>query len=128
MSALIFAVCTWLLQRLVLPVPALFAAVIVVILIALRVLPRMARAHPPIPTPRWDIPARMAIATASVFALTAFVPILGPQLTGLLVPFPILTTILAVFAHAFYGPQAAAQVVRGVVTGAIGVAVFLLVI
>jgi hypothetical protein len=62
------------------------------------------------------MPARMAVAALFVLLLTSLAPALGPQLTGLLSPFPIFVTILAVFAH-HQGPYAVAQVLRGIVHG-----------
>lgn len=71
---------------------------------------------PPTP-PRWDLPARMVLATGFVLALTALAPALGAHLTGLLAPFPLFASILTVFAHQQQGPEAAIGVLRGLVLG-----------
>lgn len=67
--------------------------------------------------PWWDLPLRMAVATAFVVLLTALAPLLGAQLTGLLAPFPLFASVLAVFAHVQRGPAAAAGVLRGLLLG-----------
>lgn len=67
--------------------------------------------------PRWDLPLRMAVATAFVVLLTALAPILGARLTGLLATFPLFASVLAVFAHMQHGPAAATDVLRGLLLG-----------
>lgn len=78
--------------------------------------------------PSWDIPARMIIASAFVLGLTALTSVLGPELTGLLAPFPIFATVLAAFAHHQQGANAARQLLRGLALGLYGVAGFFLVV
>ena len=70
----------------------------------------------------------MVSATALVFLITGLAQILGPQLTGLLTPFPIYATILAVFTHQYAGGTQAVRLLRGVVAGSFTFAVFFLVI
>ena len=70
----------------------------------------------------------MLIATAFVLGLTAAAGLLGPQLSGLLAPFPVFATILGVFTHHFYGANAARLLLRGLITGVFSFAVFFLVI
>ena len=74
--------------------------------------------------PRWDLPARMVVATALVVAITTAAPLLGPQLTGLLTTYPIYASVLAVFAHAQRGPVAAIHVIRGLCFGLLAFASF----
>jgi hypothetical protein len=69
------------------------------------------------PPPGWDLPLRAACALALVLALTAFSGWLGPQLSGLLAPFPVITTVLATFTHAQRGTQELARLLRGLVSG-----------
>jgi hypothetical protein len=78
---------------------------------------RPAEAAPAI-LPRWDLPARMLAATAFVLALTASARALGPQLSGLLAPFPVFAVVLGSFTHHRQGPAAAARLLRGIVLGA----------
>ncbi|SEF32507.1 hypothetical protein SAMN05421837_106299 [Amycolatopsis pretoriensis] len=78
----------------------------------------------PVKPPWWDLPAR-AVATAGlVVAVTAAAGRLGPDLTGVLAPFPTGTSVVAVFALAQGGPPAAAATMRGVLRGLGGFAVF----
>ncbi|MGI6418199.1 MAG: hypothetical protein ACOX1P_21300 [Thermoguttaceae bacterium] len=128
-STLVFAGATLVLQSLHLPLVVLFLAVLLVLLIVLRLMPRhpaaVSSADPP---PQWDIPARMATATAFVLLLTELAPALGPYLTGLLAPFPLYATILAAFAHHLQGPSPAIGVLRGLLLGLFAFASFFLVL
>lgn len=74
--------------------------------------------------PWWDLPARMLVATGFVVLLTDAAPTLGPQMTGLLAPFPVYATILAVFAQRQQGPAAAVRVLRGLLLGLFSFAAF----
>jgi hypothetical protein len=55
------------------------------------------------PLPNWDLPMRALCAMALVLSLTAVAGWLGPQLSGLLAPFPVIATVLATFTHAQRG-------------------------
>ncbi|WP_439381974.1 hypothetical protein [Amycolatopsis lexingtonensis] len=78
----------------------------------------------PVNLPWWDLPAR-ALATAGlVLALTATAGRLGPDLTGVLAPFPTGTSVVAAFALAQGGPPAAVATMRGVLRGLRGFAAF----
>ena len=149
-SCLAFAALTALLQYLALPLALLFLLVIAVLGIALREMPSATSAGrrwaPPLspsaralvparaeaspqtanPQPRWDITARMVIATAFVLLLTGLAPAFGPRLTGLLAPFPLYAAILAIFAHRLQGPSSAALVLRGLLLGLFAFAGFFL--
>jgi len=74
--------------------------------------------------PAWEIPARIVSATAMVFLITETATFLGPHFSGLLTPFPVYATILAVFIHKFEGPDASVQFLRGVTVGCFTTAVF----
>jgi hypothetical protein len=52
-----------------------------------------------------------------VLALTAMAGWLGPRLAGLLAPFPIIATVLAVFTHAQRGPDELLRLLRGLISG-----------
>jgi len=54
--------------------------------------------------------------------------LLGPRLSGLLLPLPIYATVIAIFTHHTYGAAAAWQVLRGVVVGSFAYALFFLLI
>jgi uncharacterized membrane protein (GlpM family) len=52
-----------------------------------------------------------------VLSLTAVAGWLGPQLSGLLAPFPIIATVLATFTHAQRGTDELRALLRGLVSG-----------
>jgi hypothetical protein len=74
--------------------------------------------------PAWDLPLRAACALALVLALTAASGWLGPQLSGLLAPFPVITTVLATFTHTQRGANEAVRLLRGMLTGFFAFALF----
>ena len=76
--------------------------------------------------PNWDIPARMAVGTVLVVVLTAAAPLLGPRLAGLISPYPLYATVLAVFSHRLQGPESAVNVLRGLLLGLFAFAGFFL--
>jgi hypothetical protein len=59
-----------------------------------------------------------------VFALTAVSGALGPHLSGLLAPFPIITSVLAVFTHAHGGFAQVGVLLRNFLVGFYGFAAF----
>jgi hypothetical protein len=124
-----FALATAALVRITPSLPALALVVFAALAAAIRAMPRR-RDDPGLrtPPPRWDLPARMVVATAFVVALTAAAGALGPRLTGLLAPFPLYAAILTVFAHALDGGAAAASVLRGLLVGLVAFAAFFLVL
>lgn len=67
--------------------------------------------------PSWDLPLRGGCALALVLALTAIAGWLGPQLSGLLAPFPIIASVLATFTHTQRGVDETLRLLRGLVTG-----------
>ena len=99
-------------------IPA-FAGVLVAMVATLRFLraagPSGATPVPPV----WEIPLRMLAATAMVLMITTAAASLGPQLSGLLTPFPVYATVLAVFTHHFEGALTATRLLRGVVIGSV---------
>jgi hypothetical protein len=129
-GCLAFALATVALQHLILPLMPLFVMVIAALVTALRLMPgggvrsRVATS----PVPRWDLPARMVVATGFVLLLTGLAPKLGPRLTGLLSPFPLYAATLTVFTHHLQGPGAAASVLRGLLLGLFAFAGFFLVL
>ena len=77
--------------------------------------------------PRWDLPARMVIATVLVLAITDLAPVLGPRWSGVLATFPVYAAILTVFAHRVSVPSAIA-VLRGLLLGLFAFATFFVVL
>jgi hypothetical protein len=78
----------------------------------------------PAPPPAWDLPLRAACAAALVLTLAAISGWLGPKVSGLLAPFPIIATVLATFTHAQRGVDDVLRMSRGMVTGFCAFALF----
>ncbi len=73
----------------------------------------------------FDIPIRMVVATLFVICITKLAAFAGPTWSGMVTPFPVITTILAVFTHYLQGSSAVATTLRGFVMGFFGFATFL---
>ncbi len=78
--------------------------------------------------PKWDLPVRMLIATGLVLSLTEAASLLGPELSGLLSPLPVFSTILAVFAHHTHGAASGIRVLKGQIIGLFAFATFFLIV
>jgi hypothetical protein len=126
-ATLAFAVVALALQWLAWPSVALAATVGAVLVVTLRLLPRLAGGAAPPSPPRWDLPARMVLTTALVIVLTGLAPTLGPRLSGVLATFPVYAAILTVFAHRA-GPAPAVRVLRGLLLGLFSFGAFFLVL
>jgi uncharacterized membrane protein (GlpM family) len=139
-SYLAFLAVTAVLSQVTLGWPIQFVVVLLSLGLALRLMPRPAAggrlgseraADSPTdaaPLPSWDIPARMLVGTAFVVLITGAAPALGPQLTGLLSPFPVFTSTLVIFAHHLHGPEAAVNVLRGLLHGMVAYISFFMVL
>ena len=92
--------------------------------LALAVIPRPAAASGRMPAAGWDLPMRAASAAILVLVLSALSKALGAQLAGLLAPFPIVTSVLAVFTHEQLGSDATRRLLRGMVQGFFAFALF----
>jgi hypothetical protein len=104
-------------------VSLILVAVGFVAALALLPAPVEARAAVAMP-PWWDLPARALAALVLVVALTAASGALGPHLSGLLAPFPIITSVLAVFTHAHGGFAQVRILLRNFLVGFYGFAAF----
>jgi uncharacterized membrane protein (GlpM family) len=80
------------------------------------------------PAPQWDLPVRMAAATAMVLLITGAANSLGAKWSGLLSPFPVFACVMAIFSHKNGGPGAAHRLLRGVIVGSFGFASFFVVV
>jgi hypothetical protein len=90
----------------------------VALVAGLAALPRPSRdRRPQAPPPTWDLPLRAACAVAMVLTLTAVAGWLGPRLSGLLAPFPIIATVMATFTHAQRGSDETLRLLRGLLSG-----------
>ncbi len=115
---LAFAVATLVFSALSVPLGAALGLAGVALALGLAALPRPAGAAPSHTTPpAWDLPLRAACAAALVLILTAIAGWLGPQLSGLLAPFPIIATVLATFTHAQRGTDELRRLLRGLISG-----------
>ena len=123
-----FFAATLALNRVAISLIFAFAGVLVAMVATLRFL-RAAGPSGTTPVPSvWEIPLRMLAATAMVLMITTAAASLGPQLSGLLTPFPVYATVLAIFTHHFEGAFAASRLLRGVVIGSLAFAVFFFVL
>jgi hypothetical protein len=75
--------------------------------------------------PVYDIPLRMLAATFFVVAVTQAADYLGPTWSGILTPFPIMTSTLAVFTHSQQGSDAAIRILYGLLLAGYGFVAFL---
>jgi hypothetical protein len=115
-------------NQLSLPLIVTFFVALLLINLIFRLIPARKAAIPALPAPKWDLPARMLLATTFVVLITGFSPLLGPQLSGLLSPFPVFGLVLAIFAHRQQGADAATHLLRGVVLGSFGFISFFLIV
>ena len=123
-----FFVATFFLQYLAIPLLAALILVIGGLALTLKLLPTNIATIATVKPASWDIPLRMIVATAFVLAITGFANLLGPRLSGLLTPFPIYATILAVFTHYAQGAASARRLLHALIAGVFSFAVFFLVI
>jgi len=93
-----------------------------------RLMPPAAPVTQAAPPSRWDLPARMTVATAMVVGVTSAAPLLGPFTSGLVTAFPLYATVLAVFAQRSLGPDAGIAVMRGLIAGAFAFVAFFFVL
>jgi hypothetical protein len=127
LACILFLVSTWALQLFrAPPIGWTFVLACVVLACALYAMPagttRRASA-----TTAWDLPVRMILAAALVFALSSASAYFGPRVSGLLTPFPITSTILVSFTHHNEGAAATSQFLLGLLKGLFSFAVFVLV-
>ncbi len=106
----------------------LFALALGALVVTLRFLPRDFRAPAPTETPWWEIPARMALVTALVVAVTSFASLLGARASGIVATFPLIGAALGVFAHRAHGPRAGVAVLRGMASALFAFAIFFFVV
>ncbi len=127
-AALAFLFATVILNSFSLILLPTFVIVLVTIGLTLRLIPKRTLEAAAAQAPRWDLPVRMIVATTFVIVLTGLAPRLGPQLSGLITPFPVYGSVLAAFAHMQQGPAAARNLLRGMTSSLFGVAGFFLVV
>jgi hypothetical protein len=123
-----FFALTFIEESVILPLLFSFVVVIAFLAVVFKVMPKSQSKDIMINPPRWDTPLRMFVATGFELGLTGAASILGPQLSGLLAPFPMFTTILAIFTHHFQGADFTRRLLRAVVAGSFTFVTFFLVI
>jgi hypothetical protein len=118
-----FATTATLMLALGLSPPALVAAALVSLPLALRAAPAQ-HAAPAVARRRADLAPRMALAAALVLAIATLAPLAGPRLAGVVTCFPVMGGLLAVLAHRDEGSAAAIAVCRGLLAGMLSLAGF----
>ena len=124
-SYVIYVSVAWLFTQTHLTLPVVYGLILVCVALALRLFP--------VPTnqsvqPRRlpnDLLIRMVVATLFMLLITTLASLLGPTWSGILTPFPIITSILAVFSHVSQGSDGAILSLRGIVIGLFGFTTFL---
>jgi hypothetical protein len=128
-SMLCFSVVTLLMQNLILPLWLIFTLVALAITAGLWLMPKGTQVETVESKPgKWDLPARILIGTTFILGMTGIAPFIGPRLTGLLSTIPLYTTILTIFAHRLQGSAGVTSIMRGLLYGLFGFALFYLVL
>lgn len=108
--------------------PALVLACLSFVL-GLKLLPAPRDFHlAPTPPPWWDLPLRALTALGLVVTISAVASLLGPKLSGLLTPFPIITAVLAAFTQVQGDSRQVILLFRGFLIGFYSYAVFCFVV
>jgi uncharacterized membrane protein (GlpM family) len=120
-----FFVMTAILSTVTVGVDPALGVVLGAVALTLVALPQVRGSQPSAAShPAWDLPLRALSALALVLALTALAGQLGAKLSGLLAPFPVIASVLAVFTHAQHGEQDLLRIMRGFVVGLVAYALF----
>jgi len=123
-----FLLATFLLNKIFWTLLPAFFILMIVIALTARLIPRQHLLSNISIHPKWDLPARMIVATTFVILLTTFANLLGPQLSGLISTFPIFGVVFAAFTHSQQGANAASNLLRGVTLGSVSYAFFFLIV
>ncbi len=122
---LAFAVGTLIFSTLTVPIGIALVMAGAGFLVGLKLLPKpLSERGPTSAPPRWDLPVRALCVLLLVLALTAASGWLGPRLSGLLAPFPVVASVLAVFTHAQRGADEFLRLGRGLIAGFFAFALF----
>ncbi len=91
-----------------------------------QVFPAVRAVPSPRKSPAWDIPLRMVLGATVVTGITLLANQVGPHLSGLIAPMPVIALVLAVFIHSVQGGEAAGALLRSVVLGSPAFGMFFL--
>lgn len=80
------------------------------------------------PQPRWRLPLQMVCGGLSVLLLTWLAGVLGEVWGGILLTFPIISSVITPFVHASYGGGVAVLTIRGLLTGFVATSAFTVVV
>jgi len=107
------------------PLPGL-GLTLVAIFLALRILPHPAPGDHAgaVSRPRYDLLVRALVSVVMVVVITSLSARLGPAASGVLAPFPILTSVLAGFSIAHDPRATTLQLLRGMLRGFFAFAAF----
>jgi hypothetical protein len=129
-----FFATTPILDQVSVPLAVSFVGVVVVLLLVIKILPRPAgpSLREPDPEnrrpPAGEIAVRVVAATTLVVLITEAAAFLGPQLSGLLTPFPVYVSVLGASVYRLQGAAASVKLVRGALVGLFTPAVFFLLV
>lgn len=124
----LFGISTFVFQHVLLPLPLILFAVLSAFILVLLVWPRSNLQGVATRAPAWALWGRMVVATSFVLFLTSTAGLLGPQLSGLLSPLPIYSTVFAIFAHKLQGGVYARQILHGVIVSSFACAAFFVIV
>lgn len=128
LALVFFGACSWAFLQLAAPSAALAAGLVAILILVLLPMPAgMVQAITHVPSV-WDIPLRMGAATAMLLAITASAHILGPHLSGILSPIPVIAWPLTIFTQVQRGRREMLAVIKGNAVSAVGVMAFYLII
>ena len=97
-------------------------------LIGLRLLPHQRDSWRAPPAHKGPPLMQMLVGTLAMIAETEGAAWLGPQWSGILVFFPVISGVMALFAHIEIGGEAALRVCRGTLTGFSGATVYAVIV
>jgi len=123
-----FFAAIFVLNLLPLTLPLAFGIILATVVIVFRLLPKKGGEFKEVVMPGWDLPLRMLLAAVFVYLVTGFAAALGPQLSGLVAPFPVFGLIMSIFIHKQNGSAAALQHFRSYVSASAGYAFFFLIV
>ncbi len=122
-----FFAAVFFLNQFDLSLTAAFIIILAVVVVVFFLLPKSGGEIKDPVFPVWDLPFA-CWAAVFVFGITTFADVLGPQLSGLIAPFPVFGLIMSVFTHQQSGSGAALKLFRSYVTSSTGYACFFLII